>query len=721
MDLLAQIEKGVNRILNDDCNSESNLEEIASEINKRQLSYTGEEIARPEELVLEQVLPGLPPRGQVPVVDWVSDSCLWYLNHPEDCLVEDTGQELPKLQAKVHVAPENRLPLAQLLVQHNICCWIKSSETLRYRNQEVLSGLFAVDKSKLLPDGRPIQRVIMNLIPTNAIHRLITGRVSELPHITRWCSVVLTDNELLHVCQSDMASAFYLFNVPTPWHPRLAFNLKVKGCEIGLTGAEADTSFTLASRVLPMGWASAVGIMQFIAEEVLYRNHFDAASQIRKRNPLPKWMVDVCSEGEKMGKLWWHVYLDNYASGEITQQNPPEGDQWQCAVESIWENAGIVVSKDKSVCNATEAQELGAFISGRGQWVGASPERLLKVIRTTLFVVSLPKLQRKTLQVLMGRWIFILQFRRPGMAHFEKVWEYISGKIKGQRAEAAVRQELFTCILGSFLFHTYLGNQIDNRITCSDASNRGGAIAEATSLTPEGKSFLSSKLPEFAPQKIPIYVVSLFNGVGGCFRCFDLAGLSVCGAIACDISSPAQRVTSRRWPWVSLWGDITTLDKETLRSFIDEAPPFSEIHVWAGFPCVDLSSAKAHRLNLQGPQSSLIHEAIRVIADLRGLYPSKTIHFVIENVASMDPSARTAISQLLNVAPYKVDPSNQVPMSRPRLCWTTLVIPHNVAGVTLVPHGDYTEVVMEGVWPQSSAWLEKGAQQNDPNVMIPRV
>lgn len=201
--------------------------------------------------------------------------------------VEGTGQVPPKLQAKVHVSAQHRLPLAQLLVDRNICCWIERSRVLKFRNEEVLSGLFAVEKSKLLPDGRPIQRVIMNLIPTNALHPVITGRVCELPHITRWCSVALSEGEVLQVCQSDMQSAFYLFHVPTPWQQRLAFNLVVKGRDIGKTGPDASREFALASRVLPTGWSSAVGVMQFIAEEVLYRNGLDQVSQIRRRNPLP--------------------------------------------------------------------------------------------------------------------------------------------------------------------------------------------------------------------------------------------------------------------------------------------------------------------------------------------------------------------------------------------------------------------------------------------------
>lgn len=76
-DLLQQIEAGVARVLNEDTSVPGSLAEVSKELSKKQLSHTGEELSRPEELVPGQILPTLPSvdhGGQVPVVDWVSDS-----------------------------------------------------------------------------------------------------------------------------------------------------------------------------------------------------------------------------------------------------------------------------------------------------------------------------------------------------------------------------------------------------------------------------------------------------------------------------------------------------------------------------------------------------------------------------------------------------------------------------------------------------------------------
>ena len=46
-------------------------------------------------------------------------------------------------------------------------------------------------------------------------------------------------------------------------------------------------------------------------------------------------------------------------------------------------------------------------------------------------------------------------------------------------------------------------------------------------------------------QPAPILLVSLFNGIGGCFRAYDIAGLLPKGRIAVEINEDANRITAR--------------------------------------------------------------------------------------------------------------------------------------------------------------------------------
>ena len=248
-------------------------------------------------------------------------------------------------------------------------------------------------------------------------------------------------------------------------------------------------------------------------------------------------------------------------------------------------------------------------------------------------------------------------------------------------------------------------------VTCSDASLWGGAIAVSRKLSSDGRAFLGSQHPDAQPQSIPVVLVSLFNGIGGAPRCYDVAGVRL-------VHGPANRVSSRRWPSAVLWTDIKTLTKAVLEEQLMMMDEFEEIHVWAGFPCVDLSSARANRLNLEGSSSSLIFEAARVIKDLKELFPEVIVRKVVENVASMDTSARDAISELLGCLPYKVDPQRQIPMARPRLCWTDVPV-FEAPGLRLHAHEGYNEIVIEEEWPAPCQWLNPGCEQVDPTVVYP--
>ena len=722
-DLLRSLENGVVRLLRDDCDIAWTERDIEEDFKKKTLSYTGEEIAKAESLSIERVIAALPPEehgGKIAVQTWLSGKSRWYLENPHECLMPDVGQVLPKLQAKVHIRSGDEKGLAALLVKRGICTWVHDREVLRYRGQKVLNGMFGVQKSVKVASGETALRCIMNLIPSNSVLREIEGRVCGLPSITQWINVHLDTGEELRLYQNDMVSAFYLFALPETWAPLLCFNLSFESSEIDGMATKESGRYYLACRVLPMGWTSAVGVMQQIAEEVLLRNGLPPAEQVKRDSAIPKWMIETLEEAERTNSCWWQVYLDNYAGAEKTCDGLPGlGMKRQEEVEKAWTAAGIISSEKKKVSCADGAVELGAFVGGKGQWIGASAERLLKTIKASLWLLRKKrKMSSKQWQMVLGRWVFCYQFRRPCMSLFEQAWEVSAKNSRKSSVIREARRELLMACFSAGVCHTWLGARIDDQTTCSDASMTGGAVAVGKQLTVEGSNFLKSLEPQFKAHSIPVYVVSLFNGIGGSLRCYDVAGTTVKGALLVDIHKPGNRICSRRWPFADIWEDIRTLKKSFLESIIMKCEPVEEIHVWAGFPCVDLSSAKANRANLAGRQSSLIHEAIRIIRELEELFPNVKVHYVVENVASMDCSARDEISYMLGVEPYKLDPSAQVPMNRPRFCWTSITI-FETEEVHLKPCEGYTEIQVQGTWPLSSQWLAEDCWQTDPTVVYP--
>ena len=103
-------------------------------------------------------------------------------------MLPDVGQKLPKLQGRVHFAEGENLLIANVLVSRGVCTWIEFEKVVEYRNQKVLNGLFGVRKTATIGDGRPVLRVIMNLVPSNSIMAQFKGAVRNLPMITTWMS-----------------------------------------------------------------------------------------------------------------------------------------------------------------------------------------------------------------------------------------------------------------------------------------------------------------------------------------------------------------------------------------------------------------------------------------------------------------------------------------------------------------------------------------------------
>ena len=119
----------------------------------------------------------------------------------------------------------------------------------------------------------------------------------------------------------------------------------------------------------------------------------------------------------------------------------------------------------------------------------------------------------------------------------------------------------------------------------------------------------------------PLTLGSLFDGSG----CFPLAGLltGIVPVWSSEIEPFAIRVTEKRLPQVQHFGNISGLHGAKL--------PSVDI-ITFGSPCQDMSIA-GKRTGLNGSRSSLFHEAIRIIREMRcasnGKYPR---YIVWENV-----------------------------------------------------------------------------------------
>lgn len=706
----AATSSAVERFLQLGGHSPGSLDKIRGELKGVRISYTGEEMGTCHVLTREQVLPALPPGehgASVDVMTLLSTGTQRLLQNPYSLIVTDRGQSLPRLQAKVHCSKEELLPLCKELVDRKICSWIPLESVFRFREQPVLSGLFGVEKPSKLSDGRSILRLIMNLIPINSVMEPIAGCVKHLPSITSWLGITAEENEHIRLFQSDLSSAFYLFRLPEHWTKFLAFNVKVSGAELGL---DDNTTYVLACRVIPMGWISSVALMQEVAERVAYLGGAEPGSQISRGCSLPLFLTACVHEGLSRDRPWWHVYLDNFCAGQrVTESSSlQKGEHLHALVEDVWSRCGLVSSEKKRVSGALQAQELGAWIDGKSHTMSISGDRFIRLIQATLFLLYSRHLNKKAVQVIVGRWVHALQFRRPAMVVLTQVWQFTSMTRPTPAVILGTRQELWKLILLAPLLHTFLGAKVDDCTTASDASLKGGAVGIGPELSTEGKDFvLSSQVRSGDIGTVPILVVSLFNGIGGCFRVYDVLDIRPLGMIAVELHKPAIRIVERRWPQAKTAPDVRLVDKALVKQWHLEFPMAEEIHLWAGFPCVDLSRVRANRQGLQGPSSSLVFEIPRIEQLLKEEFGQGVLFKkVIENVSSMDRAAALEISNLFGLTPYELDSIDAVPMRRPRFAWCSEALEQAFTDLRVTHHSYWTRVYATADYPHISQWVE---------------
>ena len=132
----------------------------------------------------------------------------------------------------------------------------------------------------------------MDLRGSNSFLRTIAGDIKTLSGAAAFTTVVLDEGKIVSISGDDLVSSFYLFKMPAAWLPYLAFERPVLWKDLGV---EQEGETWLAAAVLPMGFASSVGVMQHIHRRL-------SSLELRKDREWPSLGDDA---------LAWCLYLDD--------------------------------------------------------------------------------------------------------------------------------------------------------------------------------------------------------------------------------------------------------------------------------------------------------------------------------------------------------------------------------------------------------------------------
>jgi hypothetical protein len=192
----------------------------------------------------------------------------------------------------------------------------------------------------------------------------------------------------------------------------------------------------LTMNVVPMGWLSAVGVIQYLHRQLALR-----VAGLPRQLELRRDRPPALNEKFEI-RRFWQLYIDNFDEGFPKTKNHREGSrpsEWAAALKKAGGSVGIAYSEDeKRVQDQLEAATLGGSIAGRRGLIMATDKRLSLLVGITFAMMSQPHTRLKDVEVVAGNWIHNIQFNRATMAALDNVWEAIQGKVDAAKRSSLV-------------------------------------------------------------------------------------------------------------------------------------------------------------------------------------------------------------------------------------------------------------------------------------------
>ncbi len=528
------------------------------------IGYGGDVVEKARWLTWDQVAPGLPPVGKGGLLfapDFCDDWVARHLLDAELSRLDDSQTPCPLPHAVCRCTQSEWDKIACELVKRGVAAVIDESDIAVSNGEMILNGAFGVTKPNKWvgdpEDGIPVLRFIMDFRAANAAHRMLPGAVSSLVGASKWQGFCLGDGEVLLSSGDDLVSAFYLFRLPWSWSRYFTFRKRVRRSALGLL--DNPDSFTyITSRVLPMGWSAAVTVMQHMHRSVALNGPvLPPSREIRRDDGLPQKETSGAS-------VFWNLYVDDLTIMEIVSEDWMNGfydgdlgvSDLQKNMESAYVRLGVPYSADKAESRRVECEKLGAFIDGGKGILGITTARALDFLTLCFYIMSQEKATTKWFQVVMGKYVHMVQFRRPLFSLPKVSWDRISRFNSGGPLTMTELDEWFTLCMTLPLAYTNLKAKVSGCVTCSDASPTGGGLCVSRGLTPLG-CLGSVERPLTARARGPQFLtIEWFAGIGGMSRALERLGVRTFACAVCECDEDCLAILRQYLPGVVVWKDI---------------------------------------------------------------------------------------------------------------------------------------------------------------------
>eukprot|EP00438_Fugacium_kawagutii_P020958 Skav211849 [mRNA] locus=scaffold305:925833:932175:+ [translate_table: standard] len=676
--------------------------EWGTKLGDVRISYHGEVVEKGQRLTLAQILPGLPPPGyggSVPLLELCDDELKRKLENAASNILseEELPDEIP--EPRVHADETQWKAIAKELYERGLVEPVE--DPLVIRGRIVTNGAFGVVKpGRYLEDERPVLRLIMDFRGVNSVTQVLEGDVRTLTGAPALQHVVLPGSKVIRVSADDLVSAFYLFSLPPGWSRMMTFGPKVEWKALGV---DRPGSVHIGARVLPMGWSSAVGVLQHAHRRLALRSPLAGGAGLLGQCEIKRDSIFPDLEVEDS---LWSLYLDDMNLVEIMDKKVAEDlkdkpPQEQQRLRQAYAHWGIPVSLPKAAVRAEKTEKLGAVIDGEAGVLKGSTKRALDSISLSCWILRQEKVLRKALQVFLGKETHTIQFRRPLFAMFDYLWKDIG---EGEpMVELGVKsvEEILMAGFSQPLRFTNLRAGLNEVVTASDASEHGGGLVHGSKLTSQGvrDSLAAVEGLDDIPMdemryedQQKVLAIDCFAGIGGLSRSLELLGIQPARLVVIDKDPHCRHLLRVRWPGCDVWTDVKKVSKKDLEKVMRATPGLTGVICGGGSPCQGLSKLSSQRTHLEDERSKLFFDMVNIVNWVEQLCLELDLWCVnfVENVEA-DHKDVAEMTQALKVEPVKACSSGVSRVRRPRFFWSNVKL-RDHPGFSRVRHPSYDEI-----------------------------
>lgn len=673
------------------------------------VDYKGEEVLTAQTMTWSNVAPALPPEvGSVPLEDVVESGSRHYVLHFQEYVLEPEDQIIPKAP-KVMVPPENWEEFCSQLISRGVFSRIHEDDIYKVGGQPLLNGLFGVSKNEF-EGTTEIMRIIMNLIPLNGVVRGFDGDISTLPSWAGMAPLHLQPHEDLLVSSEDVRAFFYIFRVPSSWHPFLAFNRPLPERLCG----ERSGRWYPCSSVLPMGFKNSVSLAQHVHRYVLKKalgqvGLQGSEAELRKDRPFT------------VSNPMHRVYLDNFdelerASKVVAAVIEGKPSQLIHGLQEVYASMGIPRHPKKAVARSRMAEVQGAMVDGHLGVAYPKVEKVLRYAHLAKLLLEAGKASMKQMQIIGGGFVYMAMFRRPLLGSLNHIWQFIvecNGfpPVVQFPLPPEVKKELARFIGMIPLAYMDFRTEVSQVVTASDASESGGGVTASEGVTPLGAIASSCQVrgDVVEPSEITsVLTVGLFDGIGALRSAADALGWNVAGHIGVEKSAEARRVVESHFPGTIHVPDVQSVDREMVKQWAQQFTQVAVVLLGAGPPCQGVSGLNASRKGaLRDERSCLFSHVGRIRGLIKECFPWAQVQALMENVASMDKTDQDVMSLSFGAEPWYIDAAGVSLAHRPRLYWVDWEITGSPEAVLDATPTQRASVTLKAP-VESSRFLEPG-------------